>query len=74
MMAIEDVSAATTSSTKKTPPNTAPAGMLPKAIGSVTKTRPGPCPGSSPFANTSGNSATPASTATSVSAAPISEG
>ena len=57
---MDEVSAAKLSRTKNSAPSTVPPVMLPKAIGSVTKIRPGPELGSRLCANTSGKIAMPA--------------
>ncbi len=68
MIAMIDVTAAKASSRKNNAPNTAPPGMLTKAVGRVLKIRPGPSAGSRPLANTIGKIISPASSAISVSA------
>src|SRR5690606_3026071 len=66
-MEIAELQAAIATNTKKITPKTWPIITLPKAIGSVTNIRPGPALGSRPAANTIGNSARPAVSATTVS-------
>ena len=68
MIATDEVTAATASSRKNSTPMADPPAILPNAMGRVTNTRPGPWSGSSPWANTSGKIARPASRATAVSA------
>ena len=57
---IEELSAAILNKTKNKVPKSIPNGMALKAMGKVTKTKPGPSDGASPFANTMGNIAIPA--------------
>ena len=66
---IEELKAAILNKTKNKVPKSIPNGMALKAMGKVTKTKPGPSDGASPFANTMGNIAIPASKATPVSRA-----
>ena len=66
-----DDQAANTNKMKNKVPNTCPPGMAPKAIGSVWKIKPGPAPGSRSLAKTIGKMASPARSATSVSASAI---
>src|SRR5690606_41637421 len=68
---IAELQAANTTSTKNSVPNNTPAGMPPKAIGSVWNLNPGPAASSSPLANTTGKIARPAANATNVSRKPI---
>ena len=65
---IADDHAAKTNKIKKSVPKNVPPSIEPKAMGSVWNMRPGPAPGSSPFANTIGKIAIPANNATAVSA------
>ena len=65
------VNEAAASSRKNMAASTEPRGILPKAIGRVTKIRPGPLSGSRPKANTKGNMIRPAINATRVSALAI---
>ncbi len=65
------VIAAKQSNTKNKVPNKELKGICPNATGMVTKISPGPLPGSSPEANTTGKMARPASKATMVSATAI---
>src|SRR5262245_13118326 len=62
-------SAATTNRRKNAAAATVPNGIRAKASGRVTNTSPGPLDGSSPSANTMGNTAKPASSEIAVSAA-----
>ena len=64
---IVEVYAAKINKMKNNMPIRWPQGMLPKAIGSVTKIRPGPSPGLRLFAKTIGKIANPASKAIIVS-------
>ena len=64
---IDEVNAAKLSRMKNSAPSTVPPVMLPKAIGSVTKIRPGPALGSRWCENTSGKIAMPAISAMVVS-------
>ena len=62
-----EVMAAKPTKRKNRVPNKVPSGIWPKASGTVTNIRPGPCPGSSPLAKTTGKMASPAAKATKVS-------
>ena len=66
---IDELKAAILNKTKKRVPKNTPKGIELKAIGRVTKTRPGPSEAASPFANTIGKMAIPANKATPVSSA-----
>ena len=64
---IDELNAAIDTSTKKPVPKNAPPHISEKAIGSVSKSKPGPEPGSKPLANTNGKIAMPATKAIKVS-------
>ena len=66
---IEELNAAILNSTKNRVPKNTPRGIELKAIGKVTKTRPGPSDGARPLAKTIGKIAIPANKATPVSSA-----
>ena len=66
---IEELSAAILNKTKNKVPKRIPNGMALKAMGKVTKTKPGPSEGARPLANTIGKIAMPANHATPVSRA-----
>ncbi len=65
---IAEVHAAKARSTKNTVEKKTPPAIWPNASGNVSKTSPGPSPGSRALANTSGNIASPARIAIAVSA------
>ena len=69
MRDIEELKAAILNKTKNNVPKKTPKGMELNAIGSVTKTRPGPSEAAKPLAKTIGNIAMPAKRATPVSSA-----
>ena len=60
-------SAAKLMNTKNSAPHTRPPAMPPKILGSVTNTRPGPCPGLTPKEKQAGKMIRPAISATKVS-------
>ncbi len=64
---VEELKAAILKRIKNKVPNNTPNGIFAKAIGSVTKTSPGPSVGANPFAKTIGKIAIPAKRATPVS-------